>query len=361
MTENLEHAVLYAASQGSITPEQLKPHINNFSKEGKVFAQALEWLGKQGQKPPYTAEGLILTCSETLGQDKDTTTSYVKDLMTHVVGKEITAVLQSAVDRLKLMDIHKIAADQLAKSTFDPFAFQTVLKQTETSRLSNLSQQMKQGEEHGAARIALGEELESIQQQTGGLGGFWVLGGMQGSGKSTLAWQISLRAGESRPVLYYDMENTPWVLFERTRDMFGGDLALTNDALRQIFVRNDPRTLWRDLLHFDQPTVIVVDSLQAIPQTDKNGKQENIESWLSKLDRLKHDQHHIIAVSQLTRGSNTFKWTNDIEHKADFALRLESPASNPLSTKVYIEKNRHGVKRGFLCMLTRENNWVFRG
>ena len=249
----------------------------------------------------------------------------------------------------------------MADMSYDPEIFSKIIDtSTQAHTMKSLADEAGEWEEdNGTTRIALGMGLESLHEESRGLAGFWVIGGVTGSGKSTLAWQISLLAGRQRPVLYYDLENTARVLYERTLAAYAGDVGETHQALRSIFVRTEPREIFREVRELGEPGLIVLDSLQKLP-SDVHYKRETMEEWLAKLDRLKMHGHHIIVVSQLNRASGDYKGTNDIEHTADFGIKLDPHNTNPMWSNVYIEKNRHGLGRGFLCTLMRERSWLWK-
>ena len=364
MNNQLEQSVLYATLLGHIPYESLKETVKSFTKEGKLVWKAVEWFTKQGQSPPYTVQGVELVCGETFGiagTPRLELEGYLREMSKRVVGKEIEAIIQSASDNLMLLDLHGEVIKQMTSHMVDTQKLQGILENavSQAPKRLNLFEEMAlEREEDGTTRIALGPELRSLQQETRGLHGTWVIGGVTGAGKSTLAWQLALIAARTKPVLYYDMENTKRVLYERTMEIYGGDGARTSEALRQVCVRTEPRSVFRDVQGLDSPGLIVMDSLQKLPAS-VNMKRETMEDWLAKLDKLKQKGHTVIILSQLNRGEGNYKGTNDIEHTADFGIILENPMDNPMLSDVYIEKNRHGVKRGFLCKLRRRNSWLF--
>lgn len=364
MNNTLEQSVLYATLLGHIPYESLKETVKSFTKEGKYVWKAVEWLSKQGQTPPFTPQSVDLVCGETFGvagTPRLELEAYLREMSKHVVGKEVEAILQSASDNLMLLDLHGEVIKQMTSHMVDAGKLQSIVENcvAQAPKMLNLAEEMalEKEEDSDTTRIPLGDGLRSLQRETKGLHGTWVIGGLQGSGKSTLAWQLSLVAGETRPVLYYDMENTKRVLYDRTVEIHGGDHQLAAEALRLVRVRTDPRTVFRDVQALDGPGLIVVDSLQKLP-SDVNLKRETMENWLAKLDRLKQKGHTVVIISQLNRSEGNYKGTNDIEHTADFGVVLENPMDNPMLSDVYIEKNRHGMKRGFLCQLRRKNSWL---
>ena len=361
MNQTLEFTVIYALIVGSLTPKQVKPHLPMFSKEGKVAYQGVQWLITQGAEPPFTTQGVKAACVEALGAVDHDIGPYFKQVENTVVGQEIVTVLKGAQDKYKLLQLQQLITKQLAELAFDPSAFKAVIENTtSTDTMKSLAEQASDWEDQddGATRIALGDGLRDLQEETRGVSGFWVIGGITGSGKSTLAWQLSVLAGRQRPVLYYDLENTAKVLYERTLASMDGDVRKTYEALRSVYVRTEPREVFREVQELGTQGLIVLDSIQKIP-SDVHVKRETMEEWLAKLDRLKQDGHIVIVVSQLNRGEGNYKGTNDIEHTADFGIKLDPHDSNPLWSNIYIEKNRHGIHRGFLCTLKREKSWLW--
>lgn len=361
MNNTLEQTVLFASILGHLTPDQVKPHLSMFSKNGKVVYQGLAWLIKKGQTPPFAPASVKLACAEAFGGDLPELDSYFKEMQTNATGPEIEVVLRGASDKLRLLDIHNAVVKQMADMSYEPDVFSQIIDtSTSIHMMKSLAEEASDWEaDDGTTRIALGDELMAIDQEARGVAGFWVIGGITGSGKSTLAWQISLTAARQRPVLYYDLENTARVLYERTLAIYAGDAGETDKALRSIFVRTEPREVFREVRELGEPSLVVLDSLQKLP-ADVHYKRETMEEWLAKLDRLKMQGHIVIVVSQLNRSSGDYKGTNDIEHTADFGIKLDPHNINPLWSNVYIEKNRHGIAKGFLCSLQRERSWLWR-
>ncbi len=364
MNNLLEQTVLYSLIHGSIQPIQLKPHISLFSKTGKAVYQSVNWLLGRGQTPPFAINSVELTCVEQFGTSQSETEAYCHELKYRVSGKEILEVLKGASQKLKLLDLQQAVVKQMTDGDFDPSVFDTIIKESTDSEggLLSLSEESQEwGMDDDFERptgIRLGDRLRSLQEHSGGLTGFWVVGGTPGVGKSTLSWQLALIAGQERPVLYYDLENTKRVLFRRTVKTVDGDVGKAHETLRRIYVRNNPREIFGEVQQLGEPGVIIIDSLQKLP-SNVHTKRESLEEWLAKLDSLKHEGHTIVVVSQLNREEGSYKGTNDIEHTADFGIKMESNSSNVSFSNVYIEKNRHGPQMGFVCQLRRENTWLF--
>lgn len=362
MNNELEQSALYASLMGQIPLDSLKPHLPQFSKEGKMMVKAMTWLVEHGETPPFPVSSVKLTCTEVLGWDKSTIEPYLKQLWTYHSGGEVESILKGATDKFRLLEISNLVSKQLSDGLFDPVKFTDLVQQSaqESFEMKPLSEESQTWEENnGAARIVLGDRFPRLQEETGGLSGFWVVGGVTGTGKSTLAWQFSLIAGRERPVLYYDLENTSKVLYARTVQALDGDKRMAAELLRRIYVRTEPREVFREVYQLGQPCLVVLDSLQKLP-SDVHVKRETMEEWLARLDRLKHQGHIVIVVSQLNRGAGEYKGTNDIEHTADFGIKLDSHEDNPLMSNVWIEKNRHSLARGWFSTLRRENSWLWR-
>lgn len=359
----LEHAVLYATIQGVINTTQLKPYLKSFSHTGKKIYQAIQWLHDNNQLPPYPTQSVSLTCTDVFGHDSSDISSYLTEVMAQPVGAEITTVIEGSLNKFKLLQLSQLVIDQMGKNTFDETKFLEVLQ--ESSKVAEeIPTLWEESQSWGdinddTTRIAIGDRFPLINQEAGGLKGLWVIGGTTGVGKSTLAWQLALITAAKRRVFYYDMENTAQVLFSRTQTAFRGDLDKVREALSRISIRRDPRTLVRDIRTLTEPGLIVVDSLQKLP-SDVHVKRETMEGWLATLDRFKQDGHIIIVLSQLNRGEGSYKGTNDIEHTADFGIKLDTDPDYPNTTDVYIEKNRHGKAHGHICQLYRENDWLFK-
>jgi len=366
MNNHLEQAVLHGAILGYLSPSQLKSHLRGFSKEGKCVAAGVKWLIDQGQLPPYTLSSVVLTCTDVLGFEDEAIAAYVNEMASRAVGLETSAILDGAMSKFKLLELQALINEQTASRTYDPAKIQDLLAETtntHTNTLVSLAEMAgewgKDGDDGRTVGITIGDRYPRLQEETGGVSGMWVIGGLTGVGKSTLAYHLALICGRSRQVLYYDMENTNRRLWQRTVRIFNGDTGQASEATRSVFIRPDPKSVWGDVRKLDGPSVIVIDSLQKLP-SDIHVKRETMEDWLQRLDKLKQQGHSIIIISQLNRAEGNYKGTNDIEHTADFAIKLDSSPEDPNTSEVYITKNRHGAKLNYACTLRRENIWTMR-
>lgn len=365
MNNQLEYSVIHGCIVGYLSPLQLKPHIKGFSKEGKCVYQAIKWLLDQGEVPPFKMTSVQLTCIQVFGFDAEAITKYLEEMQACEVGQETPTVIAGALNKFKLLELQAALNDQVATRCYQPEKIQDILLETNHAKASSLvsladkAKTWGKEEDYGATIIALGDRFKQLQDASGGLSGMWVIGGLPGVGKSTLAWQFGLICASHRPVLYYDMENTERRLYERTVRAFNRDPGEADQALRRVFVRQNTRAIFGEVQELGVEAVIIIDSLQKLP-TDVHVKRETMEDWLQRLDKLKQQGHIIIIVSQLNRSEGNYKGTNDIEHTADFGVKLESSAEDPGVSDVWIEKNRHGPKLGYLCTLKRENVWLMR-
>lgn len=365
MNNHLEQAVLHACVLGYLSAPQLKPHLKTFSKEGKCIAQAVKWLLDQGQTPPFTLSNVELTCNEVFSHDRDVIAGYVREMGGRTAGQETAAIASAALEKFKMLELQAALNEQVATRTYQPEKLQDIILEGAKEKacgllsLADVAKTWK-GEinEHNRG-LYLGESFPRIEAETRGLSGMWVIGGLPGVGKSTLAFQLGLIAAKQRPVLYYDMENTEQRLYERTVRAFDGDVGAADEALRRVFVRQDPRQIFGEVSELGEAACIIVDSLQKLP-SDVHVKRETMEDWLQRLDKLKQQGHIIIIVSQLNRSEGNYKGTNDIEHTADFGIKLDCDAEDPSVSDVYIEKNRHGKNQGWLCQIRRHNVWLMR-
>jgi len=366
MNNALEQSVLHAAILGFLSPIQLKPHLKSFSKEGKCINQAVTWLLDKDEAPPFSLSSIELTCNEVFGHEPEAIAGYLREMGGHSVGKETPAIIAGAMSKFKLLELQAALNEQVATRSYQPNKLQDILSDSETTKESTLVSLAeragmwgKEPDERKTRGIAIGECFKRIQEETGGISGLWVIGGVPGVGKSTLAWHWSLIAARERPVLYYDLENTEKRLYDRTVRAFDGNVGEADEAVRSIYVRRNPRQVWGEVRELDKPSLIVVDSLQKLP-SDVHVKRETMEDWLQRLDKLKQQGHAIIVVSQLNRSDGNYKGTNDIEHTADFGIKLDSSPDDPTVSDVYIEKNRHGPKQGYICALRRHNVWLMK-
>ena len=182
-------------------------------------------------------------------------------------------------------------------------------------------------------------------------------------GKTTLALQIAVSVGLNEPVLYYDFENGSDVLLYHLAQVFRGNIGKIRKALQRVYFRESIRTLESDLAAVGSPALIIIDSVQKLP-TSVDNRRTSLDRWVHRLEALKKRGYQVLLISEKGRAEyNTatikgFKETGEIEYSADMGMQLLESDNDRI--EVHIVKNRHKKERGYLCDLTRQNDWWFQ-
>lgn len=220
--------------------------------------------------------------------------------------------------------------------------------------------------------------LKAIDDYLLGLGGLVLIQGGTGSCKSTLALQIllhNLRLGY--PAMIIDKENGLGRLWDRllcqanqvsTTDLavaFATDKSAMKKYLKSIIdlplhlydepVRSQDvvRERVTELLaSTDKPTLLLVDSLQALDPADKD-QRVSLEKWLVFLDSLKltsDGRLTVLVTSEINRASynenvgiDSGKGSNAVDFKAETLLDMRDTGAN---INLLVGKHRDGVKGG---------------
>jgi KaiC/GvpD/RAD55 family RecA-like ATPase len=336
-----------------------------FSKLGRIVYTALAGLKADGSVngDGTQAKTVYLAATEVHNADAGEIKAYIKEIE-HGEIPEIQAI-HGALSRKRIINsLVNEASDQVASGEYSLLALKSLIETHTHTRntLVPLCKEMKDVKPPEGMPIPC---LERITQATGGLYGVWLIGGEPAAGKSTLALQLSLSVGRRRPVLYYDFEQGTGVIKWHIKQALGNDREKIQDATKQLYIRHSMSSLESDLDMLQQPALVVVDSIQKVASS-VTYRRESLESWIHKLEALKKYGHHVIMVSEKNRGKygepslSGYKESGELEYAADSAFDLIGvDPENDGPTDLYVTKNRHYKKKGFITQLVRKNSWWF--
>ena len=360
LSKELEQEILSAilsgaASSDAVTAEEL-------SAQGKAVLRAIALLREQTPAGPLAPRAVLLAATDVLGASRAEIASYLHGLApTGVVG--VADLLQKVRDKQALVELINAAGKQLQDGSLDLGVLGTLLQRDRPGPLEPVSARISGGlpDPPKGYQIA---SLPRVTQETGGLYGLWVIGGMPKIGKSTLAWQIALDVGRTLPVLFYDYENGFAVLMDRTASIYRGDLDSIREATRNVYYADSIRSLDRDLAAVASPALVVVDSIQKLPSSIEH-KRQGLDRWMQRFEALKKRDYTVLLVSEIGRayyGSDAYiggyKETGEIEYTADTGIQLIGDREG--LAELHIVANRHRRFRGFLTNLTRKRDWLWK-
>jgi hypothetical protein len=355
----LEKAVLYAVMHGEMDIKNVNPE--ELSKLGRIVHQSIMGLGSNGDGTP--ARTVFLAATEVHNADRQEIRKYIKDIENSEI-PEIQAI-HGALGRKKVItSLVNEASNQVASGEYSLLSLKALIESHTHTRntLIPLCKEMKDVTPPVGLNVPC---LEKITQATGGLYGVWLIGGEPAAGKSTLALQISLSVGRRRPVLYYDFEQGTGVIKWHIQQALG-DKDKIKDATKQLYIRHTMSSLEADLNMLNEPSLVVVDSIQKVASS-VTFRRESLESWVHKFETLKKYGHHVILVSEKRRGTygeaslSGYKESGELEYAADTAFDMLKPVEEDGAiVDLYITKNRHYQKRGYITTLHRQNSWWFK-
>jgi len=362
---DLEKAVLYAIMNGEMDLKNVNK--DELSKNGKIVYTALAGLVKDGSLNGDGVHPKTVWLASTEVHDADSAElkSYIKEIENGEI-PEIQSI-HSALSRKRVITkLVNEASDQVATGEYSLLALKSLLDDHVHQRnvLSPLSNEMGHDiEPPRGLNIGL---LKKIQDATGGLYGVWVIGGEPAAGKSTLALQLSIIvAWLGLSVLYYDFEQGTGVIKWHVHKALNGNQKQIIAATKNIYIRHSVGSIESDLNMIGKPCLVVVDSVQKVASS-VTFRRESLESWVHKFEAMKKHGHHVILVSEKNRGTygsaslQGYKETGELEYAADTAFDLIKPDEEDGSrTDLFITKNRHYPKRGYITTLKRENSWWF--
>lgn len=362
LSEELEHSVLSAIISGLVPRTTAKEE--ELSKLGRWVLKAITYLSDRQHNAPYAYASIFGAVVDILGADAAEIRPYLKDVEKAGSGIEAQDLLMAVRNKQTLVGLINAAGEQLSSGKLDIGHLTTKLKDFHGS--NDLVPAIK-ALENGAPKMPEGlclPGLDRLMDATGGVYGFWVIGGKPGLGKSTLALQIATLATKHRPVIYYDYENGQAVMLARLGTVFSDDRDSLLKLTERLYFRESIRSLDADLLALGTESLVVVDSIQKLP-TSVLHRRVSLDQWIHKLEGLKKQGHVVLAVSELNRqaydfpGLSGFKESGEIEFAVDVALQLQQTKYDQSILEVHLEKNRHRKARGMIGEITRVNDWWF--
>jgi AAA domain len=353
VSKELEQGLLAGLLLGALTLDQVPNE--GLSKHGQAVWDTAEYLHAQKVPAPYDQMTVVSAAGDVLGYDKDELRPYVLEVLSRK-GQGAAEVLQTLQEQQALQDVVNEAGRQMASKQFDPSAFTEPLGVKRKNKLTPASALIK-GDKLPEIPSGLPISLPLMQEASGGLFGFWAIGGKAGVGKSTLGVQLGLEVAEQGvPVIYLDMENGESTLLYRIGQACGGDIKKVKAVTKNLYIRQNAKTLTQDVRSFKTPVLVVIDSLQKLP-TKSDQRRTGVDDWLNKLARLRNDGHSILILSE-QNGLGGFKETSEVEYTAEFGFQLKENQDGTVD--VFVVKNRHRPQKGNICTLERVNDWIFR-
>lgn len=371
LSPDLEYLVLNSIMRGEMTP--LAVRGEELSKLGRHILTAIQHLSLR-QAPPFSPQAVVVTAADIYGADRDEVKAYLQ----HVTAAEPAPTTAHLLDALRarrcLIDVVNLAAEQLNSGQVDLSALATTLhKHERTAQLAPLAQQIGETLPALPSGPAIAG-LPRLSTASGGVFGFWVIGGEPGVGKSTLALQIAVSLQKSLPVLFYDMEQGQAAVLSHLAEVFNRDPARVRAATARLYLRSSLRSLDTDLQYIKPPALLVIDSLQKVPVRLEH-RRAGLDSWVHRFEALKQEGYSILAISEVQRAVYSefrrspdgamarmggYKESGEIEYAADFAAQLGAVEGFHDRVQVHVVKNRHRPQKGVVTELERVRGWWFR-
>lgn len=358
----LERLVVSAVIHGLAPLEVVKEE--ELSKEGRLVWRGIQHLARRTM-PPYALGSVFAASTDLAGGDPEAVRSYLKRLKPIRAGRETADLLRAVRDKQRIIALIEAASEQLGSGKLDPSALSVML--TTTDRAEDLVPLAKRAES-GLPDLPSGPAIKSLPKlsdATGGVFGFWAVGGGPGVGKSTLALQIAVSIQRHMPVLFYDFEQGESAVLSHLAIAVDRDPERIRQATAQLYIRESLRTLASDLHAVPPPALIILDSLQKAP-VSAEFRREGLEKWVYRLESLKRRGYAVLAISEVGRTSyngvpqlNAYKETGSIEYSADIGIQL-APGGSGNRIEAHVVKNRHRPHLGLIVELERAKGWWFR-
>jgi len=366
---DLELLVLNALMRGVLPPRAVR--ANELSKEGRYVWQAIKRLSG-GSEGPFAPRTVFVTATDVLGGDPEHLRDYIRKADTCGDGLEGGALLRSIRQKQQLLALINEASEQLGSGQYNPGVLAEI---TATDDRANGLEPLVKYVSETLPELPKGPGIKSLprlSEVSGGVFGFWAIGGEPGIGKSTLALQIAVSLQRVVPVMYYDFEQGREALLSHLALALDKDVRAVRQATGQLYLRDTLRTLTADLQQIKPPALIIVDSIQKAP-TSQEFRRVGLDNWVHKFEALKRRGYSVIGVSELGRASyqeaqkkgmpkaklGGFKESGEIEYAADFGVQL-TKSDYGEGVEVYVVKNRHRPYKGMIGEMERMNAWWFR-
>lgn len=251
-------------------------------------------------------------------------------------GHEVSRKIVTCPKCSKLGTLEEFSVSSTAVTT----AARAGLKSSEAARPSKKASTISQLNNRPIKRVATG--IGELDRVLGGgfvEGSVTLFGAAPGSGKSTLCLAMAEKfADMGHSVLYSSGEESEQQIGLRAKRM-----GVTNEKI-MITSETNLETL---LGHIEEenPTFVVVDSLQALASTEISGTVGSIAQSKESANTLtryaKANKITMVLISQVVKGSDEFAGSNQIAHVVDTAIMLESDKESPLKF-LRATKNRFG-------------------
>lgn len=362
LSPELERALLAGVLGGVVEKDLADP--DELSTQGRLVYRAAVRLYAEGVVPPLPLESVLIVLTDFFGANRESARAYLESLYASAdAANGAKAALTGVREKHALLAVANAVTDQLQRNVFDAAKLVEVLQQHAAVRAPQpLSEILADGLPPPPPYIQL-PSLPHFTTRVGGLIGLVALAGETGIGKSTFCWQVALDAAQDLPVAYYDLENGLATMVHRTATIFGKDLEKIKAAVRQLYYRDNARTLEADLMSIRPPALVIVDQIQKLP-TSLEFRKQGLDRWVHRLEGLKRHGYYILLVSEIPRSQygqgpfvGAFKETGEIEFSADVALQM-IPTND--GAELHVTKNRHGQFKGLVATMRRERGFLWR-
>lgn len=361
LSPELEAALLRAIMEGwtstaSVDEEEL-------SKPGRAVFRAIRKF--PGRSPTYAA--LLLAATKIFGADREEVKRLLEAIKAINIKGEAGVLVKAIQDKQSLVEVINEAGEQLSTGALSLSKIAGLIRRhtSHDEKIIPMADTVGKFFPHPPSGLKI-ESLPLISAATAGFMGLWILGGEPGLGKSTIAWQIALEIQQKMPVLYYDIDGTGMEWFrERTRLIVGGSIKKFKAMTGNIHVRDYIRTLEDDLLKFNPPASVFIDSVQKLP-TKIEFRRTSIDNWIVNFQDVAKRGYTIFLVSEKSRasygqvGMGAFKESGELEYAATIGAQLSRDPEDPEAPiEFHIVKNRHGPRHGLITLLDRDKKKIF--
>lgn len=363
LAPELEKALLRAIAEGVAAPDIIT--ADELSKKGKIIYGTITYLLKRTSAPLKPAS-IMLAAHNLFGAPKAGVEAFLRSFREYETGAEIMEILRAARDKTTLVALINKAGAQLASGDLQISDLNVILSKGDAihDKLEPLSARVTDKFPKPPIGLAL-RSLPGITDITNGLSGVWIIGGEPGLGKSTLALQISIDVAREFPVAYFDLDGTGEQYFiERLREVFGNDPKRFRNHTKNFYYRENANTLDATIRSIKSPALIVIDSLQTLPVTEKFGKQ-GLDVWVRRFKDYAKKGYHFLCVSEKQRAEygeaniGGFKGSGNIEYAGTLCAHILADKDSDDILQFVIVKARHSKRKGHVVDLVRDEEKVF--
>lgn len=362
----LERSVLHSIAHGLIAPDTFPEAA--MSPLGQCVLKSMRTLLKHGAIAPLALSEISAIAGEQYGAPSAPLREYLSKLARAGKRADVAIAAHSLLDRRLVMAVAEKIGEQLISGEIDIDAIAGMLASQRTTKAM----------ESAAALLEVlppdtaGPEIPSLPKLSAanrGIQGRIVIGGLPNIGKTPLAWQIAVAYADEgkRPVLWYALDMSPRKILERHREIGFKD---AKRKIRSVYFREHVGTLDSDLHQLATPTLVVVDSLQALPINAKGDRRLSLDNWLNRFKGYEGSGHAFILTSEIARSAykevrlSAFKETGAIEYVGTYCLELvpaDEDAENHATAEVHIVKDRERPEfkgRHLVDLAPRKRPWL---